>query len=174
MNVTDDRWPAYAASTASVVAMPFVAWWLIGDLSEPGGTDYLFKPPHLSTASETAVGGGLMVLLLISTWMLWTRHKAWLVEDGWWKVLIRLMLAGTLVGGGFRLLTLAGGGANIGGGMVIMIGPPVLLHLGIGARAEAIRLRTGDQGWMPPTLTWFVVWVALNMAAGLVPSMQGR
>ena len=49
--------------------------------------------------------------------------------DGWWTVLALLCAAGALAAAGSRVVTAGVVGANIGGGLFLLFGAPVVLAL---------------------------------------------
>ena len=98
-------------------------------------------------------------------------ERDWLVPAGWWRVYLRLLLAGLALAMGARVVTAASSGANIGGGLVLYLGPLPVLYLIERARYEARRLRSPDGavGWTPSAFEWLAV--ALLVAFGLMMSV---
>jgi len=132
---------AIAAALGLVMAVPVVTWWIVGDQSDvPAGAepDYTFEPFHVGLGIERAVGIGSTVLavvaLLVLAWATYRHH----LDPRWWGVLFPLMAAGFIVGSGWRVMTAGGIGANIGAGLVVIFGGPVVAALLVWARACSI------------------------------------
>ncbi len=149
-----DRWPAgtarsspaiVAASVAVVLALPAAAYAAVGDQSStaPPYADHLWHPPSWSERDVRAVGvaaaivalAGLGVLVRAARRRELPRVVA--VIDG------LLVVAGLVVALGSRVLTAGVTGANIGGGMVLMFGPPLVAGLLVAATVTAVRRGRG-------------------------------
>jgi hypothetical protein len=126
------------AAIALILATPVATWSLTGDLSEPiSDPDYLIRPLVLPRAVE-------IVLLVISgavvvgaTAYLVYQRRTRRMDRKWVPPIVLLVVAGVVVGSGWRVLTAGVGGANIGGGMVILFGGPFVLALVIAAAWSA-------------------------------------
>jgi hypothetical protein len=134
------------AAVALVVAVPVATWWLVGDQTDPDfkrrlqadgdpairaglDPDYMFRPLDIAPATERTVGGVAVALVVAALVVL---VGAWLtgrLHVGWWGVLGVLSLVGAGCGWGWRVMTAAVSGANIGGGLVLMFGVPIGLGL---------------------------------------------
>lgn len=166
------RGPAVAAT----VATPAAVWLLIGYLSEDGGTDHIVEIPQPPRWIEIGLGVAATVIAARAWSLLFGCHDDWLIRRGWWRVCWRVVAAGLLVAVGGRIVTAGSVGANIGGGMIIMLGPLPLLYLLGRAREESVRLRgVASPGWMPSGFEW--LWrggggggsqVAIAMVTGLM------
>ncbi|HWH01724.1 MAG TPA: hypothetical protein VNV66_20950 [Pilimelia sp.] len=138
------------AALALVLATPIASAWLIGDLTneearrlaaEGVELDYAIRPASLGPVADRYVGvlacavavGALGVLL----WA--TRSRR--LDPRWWNVLAPLVAAGVLAGFSWRLMTAGGIGANIGAGLVVVIGGPLLVALLAGAVVAAVLIR---------------------------------
>jgi hypothetical protein len=153
------------AAVALVVAVPVATWWLVGDQTDPDfkrrlqadgdpairagyDPDYMFRPFDIAPATERTVGVVGVVLMvaavvvLVLAWLTGRLHK------GWWGVLGVLSLVGAGCGYGWRVMTAAVSGANIGGGIVLVFGVPIGLGLVGVALWGAWRLIAPQQ---PPT-----------------------
>jgi hypothetical protein len=139
-------WQAAMAAVALVVAVPVATWWLVGDQTDPDfkrrlqadgdpairaglDPDYMFRPLDIAPATERTVGGVAVALVVAALVVL---VGAWLtgrLHVGWWGVLGVLSLVGAGCGWGWRVMTAAVSGANIGGGLVLMFGVPIGLGL---------------------------------------------
>lgn len=138
-------WSAYCSGLAAVVTSSFaavlVAAWLVGDLSyqgpvDPGfpGLDHAYPPLPLAADTYTAAGVvGLLVLLAAAGIAART--------SGFALVLACFVGAGALVGLMYRVMTAGVIGANIGAGLALMIGGPLLVALVVTGTALAVRRR---------------------------------
>ena len=102
-----------------------LAWWLVGDLSYTGNTgeqglDRLAEPP-VSEGTAQVLGAGSAVLLPLVLLIGWR----------WRAVLLPAVGLGAVVGAAGRVVTAGVIGANIGGGMVLLVSSLVLLPLAI-------------------------------------------
>lgn len=156
--VTDERgWHLSAAS--SVVASTLAVWFLVGQLAEEGGTDYIFRIPRLNRTIEIVLGF-IAVATAITSAAVAGRRRDLLIEAGWWRVYGRLLLIGLVVASGLRIVTAASGGANIGGGMILYLYPIPLLYFVEHALREARALR--GAGYPDPCSFWSLDWLALG------------
>lgn len=110
---------------------------MVGDLSEPGGYQRILTPPELGARAAHGVAVvtvGVLVAGTVAVVAAWRdRTLDW--RDG--RAALPLLAAGVLGAVGGRVLTAASYGANIGGGMVLLAAPFVLLPL----------LVAGARGW---------------------------
>lgn len=139
------RWSAYWSSLAAVItsslAAVLVTAWLVGDLSYQGpvdprfpSLDYAYRPLPLSADTYTAAGiVGLLVLLPAAAVAART--------TGFAPVLTCAVGAGALVGFLYRVVTAGVIGANIGAGLALMVGGPLLTALIVTGAALAVRRR---------------------------------
>lgn len=143
------RWFTVTAAAGLVLAFPVATWWLVGDLSTvpaSEGPDFSFRPFDVSRGVERAAGWAsallAAVMLLLLAWFTVRR----LLDARWWTVLVPLMAAGFITGAGWRVMTAGVIGANIGAGIVVLLGGPLVAALLIWAVARSIylvrRLRT--------------------------------
>ncbi|WP_156051710.1 hypothetical protein [Allokutzneria albata] len=108
------------SEVALVGAGALTAWWLVGDQSSqvPPGTqlDYYMRLPAYSPAVDIAIGVAGVVIGVA----LLVRAK------GLWRLpFTGAFLLGAVLGVFGRVLTAGGIGANIGAGLVFMIGLPL-------------------------------------------------
>jgi hypothetical protein len=113
------------ATVTCAVLSAALAWWLVGDLSSTGnageqGLDRMAEPP-VSEGTAQVLGAGSAVLLPLVLLLGW-RLRA---------VLLPAIVLGAAVGAAGRVVTAGVIGANIGGGMVLLLSPLVLLPLAI-------------------------------------------
>jgi hypothetical protein len=123
-----------------VVTTSSAVWLLLGDLSEDDGYLRIFEVPQLSRPVEAVLGLAIGAAAGLAAARLWQRGRGWLIDDGYWRVYVRLLAAGMIVAAGGRIVTSATVGANIGGGGIMMIGPFVVLYLLERARQEGRKL----------------------------------
>ena len=125
------RGSVVAALAAVVVAVPIVTFWLVGDQSatdDPVYLDYIWR----ASVSESAVRvfgiAALIVLLVASAYLL--RAMRPLRQHGHvLRAVLMLVLAGEIGAVGVRVLTAGTRGANIGGGLFLILGLPVSVVL---------------------------------------------
>ena len=131
-----------AASTVLVAAVPVAAWGLIGQLDEPGPRSelsYIIEPPGIAAGVETTLGVVCLVLAVVSGAVLVHASRRGTFERRWWPVLLPLVAAGLITGAAGRVVTAGSMGANIGGGMAILVGGPVVAGLLVAALVVWIR-----------------------------------
>ncbi len=133
---------AVAAVAALSVVSTVAAWWLMGaDTSVPADVaDYAVQPPQFDPALETAAGVVALALvagaLALTGWATATRR----VSRRWWLVVPAVVLAGSAVGFGFRVMTAPVIGANIGAGLVVMFLLPAAAALVVWALVWSLVL----------------------------------
>lgn len=120
------RWPA-VAMVALIVAVPVATWWAVGDLStDLPDPDYQIRPFDIGHTTEQVAGVSAAVLAAAAVVALIHAGRAGRFDRRWWPVLVELMLAGALCGAGWRVLTAGVIGANIGAGLVLWVGAPMV------------------------------------------------
>jgi hypothetical protein len=140
------RWPA-VAGVVLVGAMPVATWWLVGDLStEIADPDYLIRPVQIEGMAANVVGLGAVVLAAGSVVTLVVAGARGRLARSWWPVLVELVLAGGLCGAGWRVLTAGVIGANIGAGLVMIVGGPIVAALVSMAVDDWLSLRAQPRG----------------------------
>lgn len=128
-----------SAPIALGLATPVAVWWAVGDLDEKGADDRdrMFRPFELPSVVEDVAGVVAALVVIVASVVIglgWYRRQL----PPWGRQSITMMCAaGAIVGGGWRLLTAATVGANIGGGMVLLFGYPLAALLLIGAAMNA-------------------------------------
>lgn len=124
---------------ACVVAVPIATWFLLGDMSEPGGMDRMYSAPEVPRPVELVFGALAAAGIAIGLWFLIprTRNSG---ERAWWPVFGVLAAVGFILAFGFRVMTARVGGANIGGGLFLMYGLPVVVLLLVWALGRAWNL----------------------------------
>jgi len=149
-------------ATALVLATPVAAWWLVGPLNTTPARaelDYAFRPLPIGPVATRAAGIAAATVAVVSLALLIWATAAHRLDVRWWRALTCLVVAGFVVGAGWRVLTAGGIGANFSAGFVIMIGVPLVLILVAWAVGYAIYLGwgqspPGQEGPAPDLLAW--------------------
>ena len=122
---------------------PVVTWWLVGDLSEDvTSPDYLVAPPDLAGSTETMIGVIASILVAFGFTSLIVLNRRGRIAGRELQALLPLLAIGLYVGFSARVVTAGVVGANIGAGLLIMLGLffiPAMLLL---ARRLMVRART--------------------------------
>jgi len=138
---------------AAVAAMPLAAWWLIGDQSETSlrprdQLDYIWQAPDVSQTITSIVGAVALATVAIGVVGYVVAAKRRLIDTRWLLVLAASLIAGALLAAIGRILTAGSVGANIGGGIALLFGLPIVglligyaLLQGIGLIVSRRRLR---------------------------------
>ncbi|MEQ4723134.1 hypothetical protein [Nonomuraea sp. B19D2] len=137
-------WGLVVAAAACVLATPVVVWWLVGDLSvaAPPSTelDRAIHPPAIGEGAEHAIGiaaalvtAGTLALLVLAS-----RRRRF--DRRWWAALLPALAAGAIAGAGGRVITAGTLGANIGAGLTIILGGPLVALLLLWAIGWSLRL----------------------------------
>ncbi|GAA4568430.1 hypothetical protein GCM10023176_22820 [Micromonospora coerulea] len=128
-----------------ILATPVASWWLVGDLSEEVAEgvelDYGIPPLSLDPLGDGVVGVLACIAAIRALALLVSATSSRRLDSRWWLVLLPLVGAGVLVGFAWRVLTAGVIGANIGGGLTIIFGGPLLGVLLIAAAAAALQIR---------------------------------
>ncbi|MDX2702755.1 hypothetical protein PV350_07805 [Streptomyces sp. PA03-6a] len=157
-----------AAAVTLIVTTPVATWGLMGRQDaagfEPAELDYLVRPFAIPEGAETAIGVAAAVLAAGAAVLLGraSRPGPDRFDGRWWEVIGPLLAAGLLAGAIWRTVTAGVIGANIGAGLAILLGGPVvaglvLWSLGRGLWLARSRRRgtrpprggTGTAGWRP-------------------------
>jgi len=122
-----------------MIGVAAVAWWLIGDQSEDGGTQSITELPILQDHSTQIGVIGLLILAFVATDLLWTQPIS--------SRRYALMVLPPVLLGGFscalaaRSITSRTVGANIGGGLATLVGPVFLIGMMLWAVAGFVTSR---------------------------------
>ncbi|MCX5558710.1 hypothetical protein [Streptomyces sp. NBC_00038] len=149
-----NRGTLLSAATALVAAVPVAAWGLLGQQNAAelpaSQLDYAFQPLGLPDGLDTVLGAVALVLAGVGATLLVRASRSGGMDKRWWGVLAPLVMAGLLVGMGWRVLTAGVIGANIGAGLVIFFGGPVVAGLLLWALGRGVWLANhrpgGDNG----------------------------
>ena len=157
--ILDANWPRAPRALltvlglAAVAAMPLAAWWLIGDQSETSlrprdQLDYIWQAPDVSQTITSIVGAVALATVAIGVVGYVVAAKRRLIDTRWLLVLAASLIAGALLAAIGRILTAGSVGANIGGGIALLFGLPIVglligyaLLQGIGLIVSRRRLR---------------------------------
>ena len=148
------------AAAALLVSVPVVTWWLPGDLTDEKSKalaadgevlDHMVEPLPLGSTAELMIG---IVACLVAA-----GAAAWLIRETlarrldprWWIVLGPLVAAGAVVVFDWRMITAGGIGANVGGGLTLLFGLPVVAVLLIVAAVNTLALRRRRGRALPGT-----------------------
>ncbi|MEV2241691.1 hypothetical protein [Micromonospora sp. NPDC049891] len=135
---------------ALLLSTPVVTGWLVGDLTgdaarrlaaEGESLDYAVEPVSLGAVGDRVLVVVASTLMVVSLVLLIRATVTRKVDPRWWFVLVPLVLAGMLTGLAWRIVTAGAIGANIGAGLVVLAGGPVLLVLLGVAAVQTARLR---------------------------------
>jgi hypothetical protein len=119
----------FETCVASLCAFP-AAWWLIGDLSESGGSlEYNFGRLEIDPRLELGLGAPALMIGLAALTFLVSGHSRREVSTAWLFGSLMLVAVIAAAAGCGRVLTAGTGGANLGGGIVVLFGGPILLVL---------------------------------------------
>ncbi|NGM16194.1 hypothetical protein [Verrucosispora sioxanthis] len=133
-----------------LLSTPVVTATLVGDLTgdaarhlaaEGEPLDYAVEPVSLGVTGDRLVAVLAGVLVIVSLVLLVRATATRTLDPRWWTVLVPLVLGGVLIGLSWRIVTAGVIGANIGAGLVVLAGGPVLLVLLVAAMAQAFRVR---------------------------------
>lgn len=125
-----DRRSGLVARVVLLSASPVVAWWLVGDLSEGADAeDYLFKGPELSKTQQLRLGLLAAVLFVAAAAVLGALLRQRRVSWVELRSALPLLLAAFFCGFAWRVVTARVGGANIGGGILLMVAPIFLIGM---------------------------------------------
>ncbi|MFE6285811.1 hypothetical protein [Streptomyces sp. NPDC057877] len=140
------------AATALVTAVPVAAWGLMGRQDAegvaPAELDYAYRPLDIADGPAALVGAAALLLGGLAAALLVRASRAGRLDARWWQVLAPLMVAGLVIGVGYRVLTAGVIGANIGAGLTMLFGVPVVAALVAWALVRGVWLAAhrGDGG----------------------------
>lgn len=130
----------FGVAAIFLISVVVIVWGLVGDLSEPRG--YLqILPVKLPAAVERALLIAAIPASLASLIALAVAFAAEVVDRRWIGVIATLLVAAVAIGFGGRVLAAETHGANIGGGLLIMFGGPLLLLVLGFAAAMSVKIR---------------------------------
>jgi hypothetical protein len=133
-------WAVAVCAIVLVVATPIAAWWLVGSI--PPEVDdltgqrlpaweytYSYQAPDIDPRLAALAGRLAVVVALVAAGPAAVLIAARGARKRWMMVLLAVVVAGIIAGWGERTLTAPTIGANIGAGMVLTFGVPLILGL---------------------------------------------
>ena len=113
----------------SGVSAAAATWGLVGDVSEPGGYERILPAPELPRPVELgmSVVGASVVLAILA--LLWTSSQRRPLHKHSREIVLTLTVLGVGTAGAGRILSSSTYGANIGGGMILLVSPFVLIGI---------------------------------------------
>ena len=135
-----------SAATVLVAAVPAAVWGLMGQQNTEGFAEseleYAVRPWNISDGVAAGIGVVGLLLAAVATAALVRASRRGLLDRRWWSVLGPLTVAGVIVGAGWRVMTAGVLGANIGAGLVVLLGGPVVAGLVLWALIRTVWLTT--------------------------------
>jgi len=143
-----------SAAAALVAAVPVAAWGLMGQQNATevpdGQLDYAFRPFDVPDGLDTVLGVIALLLGGVGAALLVRASRRGELDRRWWEVIAPLVVAGVIVGAGWRVLTAGVVGANIGAGLVVIVGGPVVAGLVLWALVRGLLLANRRRGGDDP------------------------
>ncbi|MGP4111582.1 hypothetical protein ACTWP5_11765 [Streptomyces sp. 4N509B] len=131
------------AAVGLVVSVPVAVWGLVGQHDAagvpPAELDYVVRPWDLPDGASVLLGGGATLTALGCAAVLVHATHAGRLHPRRWQVLVPLVLAGAALGAGWRVITAGTIGANIGAGLVILVGGPLVAGLLLWSAVQGLR-----------------------------------
>ncbi|MEV8544873.1 hypothetical protein [Streptomyces sp. NPDC051572] len=131
-----------SAAATLVAAVPVAVWGLLGRQDVEGFSaselDYAYRPLDISDGAAAVVGVVALLLAGVGGALLVRASRRGELERRWWEVLAPLMPAGVIVGVGWRVLTAGVLGVNVGAGLTMLFGGPVVAGLLLWALVRGI------------------------------------
>jgi hypothetical protein len=132
------------AAGVLAAAVPVATWGLMGQDNAqelpPSQLDYAYKPLAIPAGLDTALGIVALLLAAVSTVLLVRASRGGTFDQRWWQVLGPLLVVGLLAGAGWRVMTAGVIGANIGAGLVILFGAPLMAGLVLWSMGRGVWL----------------------------------
>lgn len=138
------RRPGAPAAAVLVAAVPVATWGLVGQQNakgvEPSELDHAFQPPVLPMWLDIVLGAAGLLLAVTAAAVLARESRRGRFDRRWWEVIAPLVVAGLILGAGWRVLTAGVIGANIGAGFVVVVGVPLVVMLLLWSLARGLWL----------------------------------
>lgn len=116
------------AGSVLLIVTPVVSWWVVGDSPERvENPTYILQPHSLSASTERTLGIGAFVLWVGALVVLIESRRSIDLRKG--AGFACFVGSAAIVGSGYRVLTWGASGANLGGGLVVLFGVPLILVL---------------------------------------------
>ncbi|HEY3483714.1 MAG TPA: hypothetical protein VGL02_33035 [Streptomyces sp.] len=136
-----------------VTAVPVAVWGLMGqDDSQglpPSELDYAVTPPAVPAHLDLPIGLAGLALAALAAALLVRGSLRRAFDPRWWQVLAPIVATGVIGAWCYRVLTAGVIGANIGAGIAVALGTPVVFTLLVCAVVRAVVLlwrRDGSSG----------------------------
>lgn len=130
-----------AAGIVLPVAAAVLAWWAGGVVSYlDQGTDYATPPPSPLSAGLLVPGVLALVALVAAVAVLVRASASRRLRSEWWIVLALATAAGLVTGAGLSVVLVDTVDANIGAGLAVLFGGPLVVVLLIAAAVVALVL----------------------------------
>ncbi len=129
-------------SALAIIAAPPAVYYAIGDLSTVGpdmDPDYVMHPPSWSPSHVTFVGILALAVLASAVAVLIREHRREPILRSTLIIDALLISVGVIVAGGYRVVTAAVIGANIGAGILVLSASPIVIGLLIAAAVIGVR-----------------------------------
>lgn len=127
-----------------VSGVPVATWGLMeqDDAQVPlqSQLDDDYQPLTLPAGLETALGIGALLLAGAGAVLLVRAQRRGAFDRRWWQVLGPLVAAGLIVGVGWRVVNAGGTPDNIGAGLVVLFGGPLVVALVLWAVGRGVSL----------------------------------
>ncbi|MEV7346108.1 hypothetical protein [Streptomyces sp. NPDC093544] len=145
-----NRGTLLTAAAVLVAGVPVAAWGLMGQQNSAelpaSQLDYAFQPLGIPEGLDTVLGVTALLVAGVGATLLVRASRSGGLDKHWWGVLAPLIMAGLLVGMGWRVMTAGVIGANIGAGLVVFFGGPVVAGLLLWALGRGVWLATHRPG----------------------------
>jgi hypothetical protein len=114
----------------------------------PSELDYAVKPPDIAAHLDLPIGLAALALAATAAALLVRASMRRAFDPGWWQVLAPLVATGAISAWCWRVLTAGVIGANIGAGIAVALGTPVVFTLLVCAVVRTVVLlrRRGGNG----------------------------
>ncbi|WP_347726959.1 hypothetical protein [Streptomyces sp. CAU 1734] len=133
------------AGAGLVLAAPVALWGLMGRQDaegfKPSELDYYMEPWRATEGWDTALGVAALLVTAGCAFLLSRAGRRGAMDPRHWQVLLPLVAAGLIAAMGLRVLTAGVIGANIGAGLFLMTGPPLIAGLLLWALVQTVRHR---------------------------------
>jgi hypothetical protein len=134
------------AATVLVAAVPVAVWGLLGRQDAAGFSaselEFTYRPLDISDGTAAVIGAIALLVAGVGGALLVRASRRGELDRRWWEVLAPLMMAGVIVGAGWRVLAAGVIGAGIGAGMTILFGGPAVAALVLWALVRGAWLAT--------------------------------
>lgn len=135
------RWIAAVGVIAAVPA----AWWIAGVFAgttdESADPDYMWQPIGLSDSAATVIGVTSTLVVITASAVIVRGLRSGSIPTRWLGVVVPLALAAAYSGTTYAVATAPVVGANIGGGILVLFGLPIVPALLVVAGATAYSMR---------------------------------